>query len=205
MQHHFAAQKDNALSAWSESELRRFLLSKGIVSPHSKREELELLARQHGASAKAGFADATNTVASAASQASSAVSSAAAAAANSVSETTSSAYYAAANAPALAYDTAAETLQGEQASLNQFRTAIADNSPRSDGRDYVYSTWSDSDLRSYLIEKGLIKSDAKKRRDELLDLIRKPYNDAATNVYDTWSDNVIVSTAYLPRSSALVS
>lgn len=195
VQHHFAAQKDNLLSSWTDSELRRFLLSKGVVSPHSKREELVLLAEQYGADSKDGFADATHSVASAASHASSAVSSAASAAASSVSDNAQAAYYAATNAPSLAYDTAAEKLQGRFSpgppccSLARWLICL----PLTDGRDYVYSTWTDSDLRNFLVDKGLLKTNAQAKRDEMLDMIRQPYNDAANNVYDTWSDNFIVS------------
>ncbi|KAK4048403.1 hypothetical protein OIV83_004749 [Microbotryomycetes sp. JL201] len=113
VQHHFGNAANSALSGWSESELRKFLLDKGIISPHSTRDELESLARQHGAQAKAHASGASASVSSAASVVSSGVSSAASAAATAVQDNANSAYYAAINAPSLAYDTAAEALQGK--------------------------------------------------------------------------------------------
>lgn len=62
-----------------------------------------------------------------------------------------------------------------------------------DGRDYVYSSWTDTELHSWLANKGLVKSTPVKKRDELLDLIRKPYADATSNVYESWSDSHMVS------------
>jgi hypothetical protein len=82
------------------------------------------------------------------------------------------AYYAVVTAPHQAYDYVAGSL---------------DNA-----RDYVYSSWTDSDLHAWAVEHGLVKPEQKKRREEYLDLIRKPYTDAASNIYDTWSDSYLV-------------
>lgn len=74
--------QNNAVDNWTDSQLRAFLLEKGIVKPASKREELLLLAKEYGATAHGAFDDAVNTA----------------------SETLSSAWYAATDAPKLAYD-----------------------------------------------------------------------------------------------------
>ncbi|EEB90256.1 hypothetical protein MPER_11557, partial [Moniliophthora perniciosa FA553] len=37
-----------------------------------------------------------------------------------------------------------------------------------DSKDYVYSTWDDNQLRSYLEEKGVLKTKTEKKREELL-------------------------------------
>lgn len=88
----------------------------------------------------------------------------------------SAAHYAVVTAPAEAYDYLSD----------QFDNA----------RDFVYSSWTDSDLHNWAVEHDLVKSEQRKRRDEYLDLIRKPYNDAANNVYDTWSDSRLVSSLF---------
>ena len=38
-------------------------------------------------------------------------------------------------------------------------------------RDTVWSSWSDSEIRSWLIDNGYLKSDAQAKRDELVKLI----------------------------------
>ncbi|PLW55088.1 hypothetical protein PCANC_02571 [Puccinia coronata f. sp. avenae] len=60
-----------------------------------------------------------------------------------------------------------------------------------DAKDYVYSSWSDNELRDYLIQKGAIKSGTHFSRNDLLQAIKDTYNDAAQNVYESWSDNRI--------------
>ena len=57
-------------------------------------------------------------------------------------------------------------------------------------QDTVWSSWSDSDLRSYLIEHGYLKSDEQKKREELVNLISSKYNDITTTAasYLTWPD-----------------
>ncbi|KAI9622223.1 hypothetical protein H4Q26_015259 [Puccinia striiformis f. sp. tritici PST-130] len=57
-----------------------------------------------------------------------------------------------------------------------------------DAKDYVYSSWSDNQLRDYLISKGAIKSSTHFSRHDLLQAIKDTYNDAAQNAYDSWSD-----------------
>ena len=37
--------------------------------------------------------------------------------------------------------------------------------------DKVWDTWSDSDLKSWLVEHGLLESDAQKKRDELVKMV----------------------------------
>ena len=62
-----------------------------------------------------------------------------------------------------------------------------------DTKDHVYSTWSDNQLRDYLIEKGIIKSDEQKTRDQLLSYMRDAYASVMNPVYNAWSDSYIVS------------
>ncbi|KAJ6578866.1 hypothetical protein DFH09DRAFT_980169 [Mycena vulgaris] len=59
-----------------------------------------------------------------------------------------------------------------------------------DAKDYVYSTWDDNQLRSYLVEKGAIaKNAAEKKRTEMLALMRDAYAAVTTPVYEAWSDS----------------
>lgn len=62
-----------------------------------------------------------------------------------------------------------------------------------DSKDYVYSTWSDNQLRDYLVEKGAIKSDAQHTRDELLKLMNTAYAKVSDPVWQAWGDSSIVS------------
>lgn len=54
----------------------------------------------------------------------------------------------------------------------------------------LYSSWTDSDLRNYLIHNGWIKSDYEAKRDDLIALVQKHGNavtDSARDYY-AWSD-----------------
>lgn len=62
-----------------------------------------------------------------------------------------------------------------------------------DGSDYAYSTFTDSQLHDWAVSKGLIEPEAKKQRKQLLELIKTPYNEAASSFYETWSDSQLVS------------
>ncbi|KAK4704007.1 hypothetical protein P7C70_g2212, partial [Phenoliferia sp. Uapishka_3] len=183
-QSHFEAAKDSAWDAWTESSLREFLLEKGIISPASHREELIHLAKKHGASAsrnaEGAWAGATDSVSSGISQASksatsvaSVASSAAGSAASQASETLSSAWYAATDSPALAYDYVSDKAQGAS--------------------DYIWSTWTDTELFDYAAKKGWTTPDKKSTREELLPKVKESYDSISKNAYDTWSDSKIKS------------
>ncbi|EJD43062.1 hypothetical protein AURDEDRAFT_152708 [Auricularia subglabra TFB-10046 SS5] len=60
-----------------------------------------------------------------------------------------------------------------------------------DTKDYVYSTWDDSQMRSYLIEKGVIKTDAQIAREQMLGKMKDSYAAVANPVWDAWSDSYI--------------
>lgn len=109
VQAHFSAAENQALDSWTDSELRKYLLTKGIVSPHSKHEELVLLAEKHGARAHGAAYAVSKSVSSAAAAATDVVKDAG----NAMAHNAHAAYYSTINAPSLAYDTAAEALQGE--------------------------------------------------------------------------------------------
>ncbi|CAK5280441.1 unnamed protein product [Mycena citricolor] len=57
-----------------------------------------------------------------------------------------------------------------------------------DTKDYVYSTWEDNKLRSYLVEKGVLAKDAaEKTRDEMLAMMRDTYVRATQPIWEAWS------------------
>ena len=53
--------------------------------------------------------------------------------------------------------------------------------------------WDDNHLRSYLEEKGIIKTKQQATRDELLAKMRETYAQAANPIWQAWSDSYIVS------------
>ena len=60
-----------------------------------------------------------------------------------------------------------------------------------DSKDFIYSNWSDNQLRSYLENKGIIRSKSQLKRDELLSYMRKHYAEVTEPIYEAWSDNCI--------------
>ncbi|KAF9451357.1 hypothetical protein P691DRAFT_699577, partial [Macrolepiota fuliginosa MF-IS2] len=69
----------------------------------------------------------------------------------------------------------------------QAETEVARAIDRS--KDYVWSTWDDSQMRAYLESKGLLKTKAEKRRDEMVTLMEDYYNKATTPAWGAWSDS----------------
>ena len=60
-----------------------------------------------------------------------------------------------------------------------------------DTKDYIYSTWSDNQLRAYLEEKGVIRTKAQVSRDEMLAKMKNVYASASDPIYSAWSDSYI--------------
>ncbi|KAK7055434.1 hypothetical protein R3P38DRAFT_2847037 [Favolaschia claudopus] len=59
-----------------------------------------------------------------------------------------------------------------------------------DSKDYVYSTWEDNRLRSYLTDKGTAAKDlADKKRVDLLVLMRDVYARVTTPIWEAWSES----------------
>ena len=57
-----------------------------------------------------------------------------------------------------------------------------------DTKSYVYSTWSNNELKSWLIKNGYLKSKEEKTRDELLNLLDKYYTKSREVVISSWND-----------------
>ncbi|KAI0314946.1 hypothetical protein OF83DRAFT_1134392 [Amylostereum chailletii] len=61
----------------------------------------------------------------------------------------------------------------------------------SDERDWAYSTWDDSQLRNFLVEKGILKSKQQATRDEMVAKFQEYYRSAADPVWEAWSDSYL--------------
>ncbi|KAG6892693.1 hypothetical protein C0992_012928, partial [Termitomyces sp. T32_za158] len=60
-------------------------------------------------------------------------------------------------------------------------------------KDYVYSAWDDSKLRSYLESKGVVvEEQARQSRNDLLGLMYDAYAKVTDPVYHAWSDSYLV-------------
>ncbi|TDL26870.1 hypothetical protein BD410DRAFT_782959 [Rickenella mellea] len=183
----FQNAKESTFDSWDESRLREFLLEQGVVAPSGPREKLVLAAKQQ-------YRSYTSAASSMSSSASAAASTAVYGdkkyqASKSASSLTSSA----ASVAAQATETLARTL---------------DNS-----KDYVYSTWDDNKLRSYLEDKGVIKTKQQATRDQLLNYMKETYASVSEPVWTAWSDSYIhewlvahglVKSDYEKRRDALV-
>lgn len=58
--------------------------------------------------------------------------------------------------------------------------------------DYSWCRWDDNRLRSYLEEKGVIKTKQQATRDQLLAKMKESYTSATDPVWQAWSDSYIV-------------
>ncbi|KAF9053806.1 hypothetical protein BDZ89DRAFT_1056368 [Hymenopellis radicata] len=95
-----------------------------------------------------------------------------------------------------ASDTASSAVYGDakyqaSQSMSSIIAQATDSVARAldDSKDYVYSTWDDNQLRSYLIEKGVLKTKSEKKREELLTLMKDSYAKVADPVWQAWSDS----------------
>lgn len=61
-----------------------------------------------------------------------------------------------------------------------------------ESKDYVYSTWGDTQMKEYLVSRGVLKSDAQKTRDQYLKLMKEHYAAVADPVWQAWSDSYLV-------------
>lgn len=96
----------------------------------------------------------------------------------------------ASGASASAYS-GASVASASASSAAAWASATADRKLR-DAQDYVYSTWDETQLRSYLEEKGVIKPKAQATRDQLLAKMKGAYADATNPIWAAWGDSYIV-------------
>jgi len=165
----FSDLRETAFDTWDESSLREWLLEHGVVAPKGPKEHLVLLAKQK-------YRSFNNAASSFASQASASASTALYGdSAHQASKSASSVVSKATSAVSQATDDTMHVLDMQ--------------------RDYIYSTWDDNKLRNYLEEKGVIKSKAQLRRDELLHKMYDAYAAVVDPIWEAWSDSYIVSAA----------
>ncbi len=67
------------------------------------------------------------------------------------------------------------------------------NAVMDDTKDYVYSTWDDNQLRSYLEQNGYIKTKSQKSRAEMLAMMKNAYAKTTGPAWDAWSTSYMVS------------
>ncbi|KAF8638420.1 hypothetical protein AX17_002227 [Amanita inopinata Kibby_2008] len=159
----FANVRDATFDKWDESRLRQFLLEQGIVAPSGPREHLVLLAKAR----YRDFARAAGSLSA------------------SASDTASTWVYG---------DTAHQASRSASSVVSSATSAVVQATKEvsralEDSKDYVYSTWSDNQLRSYLEKKGLLKTREERTRDQLLTMMKDAYATTADPVYDAWSDS----------------
>jgi cell division septum initiation protein DivIVA len=142
------------------------LLEQGVVEPSGPRESLVLLAKQK----YRAYQDTASLYASSASSLGS-----------HASASVSTAIYGDATYQA------SKSLSSIAAQATKDAARIFDNA-----KDYVYSTWSDSQLESYLREKGVIKDNIQYTRQDLLAKMQDAYAKASTPIWESWSDSYMV-------------
>jgi hypothetical protein len=149
------------MEAWDESQLREYLMEQGVVSPHSTREQLLVLARQKASAASTAiYGHPTDQAAS----------------------SISSAYY----------DASATVSSGYSAISTQAAYASAKAAKNLDvTKDYVYSTWDDNQLRTWLEAHDVISGPAPTGRAALLNRVKVAYSKLTHPIYEAWSTSTI--------------
>lgn len=61
-----------------------------------------------------------------------------------------------------------------------------------ESKDYIYSTWDDSQMKDYLVSRGVLKSNAQKTRDQYLKLMKENHAAVADPIWQAWSDSYMV-------------
>ncbi|KAL5498321.1 hypothetical protein ACEPAH_2463 [Sanghuangporus vaninii] len=163
----FGDTKDTAFENWDESRLREFLLEQGVVAPSGPREQLVLAAKQR----YRGYTNAASSLASTASRAA------------------STAIYGGPAARASKSGTSVLSVASKTASSITSQATESLTRAFDDSKDYVYSTWNDNQLRDYLVKKGVIKSNQKTTRDQLLAYMRDTYAKTTDPIWEAWSDS----------------
>lgn len=162
----FAGIQDTSFDKWDESRLRQFLLQQGVISPKGPKEHLVQLA-------KSKYSSYTNAASSFSSRASATASTAV------HGDTQHQLSKSVSSIASQATSAAAEAHKNVIESFDQ-------------SKDYVYSTWSDSEMRAWLEKKGLLKTKSDKKKDELLQMMHDAYGSVANPVWEAWSDSYLV-------------
>ncbi|KAF9238700.1 hypothetical protein BU15DRAFT_47513 [Melanogaster broomeanus] len=83
-------------------------------------------------------------------------------------------------------DSASQTVSNVAAQAVSGVTRVFD-----DSKDYVYSTWDDNRLRSWLEDHGIVEARTASTREELTDLANDFYRTASEPLWERWSDSYI--------------
>ena len=162
----FADLRDTAFDSWDESKLRQFLLEHGVVAPKGPKEYLVVLAKQK-----------YNAYTTAASSFSSMASASASSAIYGSKE-----YQASKSLESLAAHATGAVVQATKEVANKFEHS----------KDYIYSTWDENQMKSWLVKKGLLKSKEQKNKEELVQMMHASWGKVADPVWEAWSDSYIV-------------
>ncbi|KAF8999783.1 hypothetical protein BDQ17DRAFT_733076 [Cyathus striatus] len=161
----FADLRDTSFERWDESRLREFLLEQGVVAPKGPKEQLVLLAK----SRYKQYTDAASSFSA----------------------------HASATASSAIYGNTPHQMSKSASSLASQVTSAAAQATRDvarafdDSKDYVYSSWDDNQLRTYLEKKNVIKPKSQSTRAELLAKMHEAYGKAVTPVWEAWSTSYI--------------
>jgi hypothetical protein len=68
----------------------------------------------------------------------------------------------------------------------KYQRLLADNYVRS--KNTLFSGWYDSELRDWLVQHGVVKSNAELKREEMVKLIGDKYTDKTAAPYLAWPD-----------------
>ncbi|KAJ3477437.1 hypothetical protein NLI96_g10462 [Meripilus lineatus] len=150
----FTNLKSDAFDTWDESRLREFLLEQGIVKPSGTREQLALLAKQKYSQ----YTDAASVFS------------------KSVTDVAGEAKKTAETVVGYGGDTVKQASRSASSFVAQATQDLGGKIDES--KDYVWSTWDDNRLRSYLEEKGVIKTKQQATRDQLLAKMKESYTSA---------------------------
>jgi Putative nuclear envelope organisation protein len=83
-------------------------------------------------------------------------------------------------------------------SVSSIATTVHESALKSfdKSKDYVYSTWSDNEMRTWLEKKGFINTKSGKK-EELLQMMHDAYGSVANPVWEAWSDSYLVCHSFL--------
>lgn len=199
--------------SWSEPSLRSYLLERGIIAPGSKYEELVTYAKRDchklAEEAKGAVGQAKHAALQQASAAYSVATSVQASASSAASRAYVSASKKAASYASMASNTAARAsadakrdAQRAEKDASGMYDAMAEKVARvysqtmqevNDARDYVYSSWDDSQLKEWLSKQHVAVPEPSSR-SQLLQAIREPF--ARLHEQRPWD---VFSTNYLHR------
>jgi len=152
--------------------LREYLLEQGVVSPKSTREQLLVLAKnQYVSSVRLSRLQLIDR----ASAASTAIYGHPT---DQASKSASSAY--------------GQASSGYQALSSQAAYASTQASKKlDDAKDYVFSSWDDNQLRTWLEEHNIVSTPAPTGRSALLNNVRVAYLKATSPLYEAWSTSAL--------------